>query len=242
MEKRRKQNKLPSLFGVLLHNEHEFEIMEFISTLIDFILHIDKHLIDITRDYQAWTYLILFLIIFAETGLVVTPFLPGDSVLFAMGALIALPETNLNLFIMLFLLITAAILGDFINYEIGKHFGNRVFTSSSKIFKPAYLEKTQGFYDKYGLKTIIYARFVPIVRTFAPFVAGIVKMPYSKFGLYNIVGGILWVTLFLLGGFFFGQISFVKHNFSVVVLAIIGISLLPAIIEVFKSKLSKKAA
>ena len=215
--------------------------MELISALIDFILHIDKHLIDITQEYQTWTYLILFLIIFAETGLVVTPFLPGDSVLFAMGALIAKPETNLNLIVMLVLLIAAAILGDFVNYEIGKHFGQRVFRKDSKIFKPSYLEKTQGFYDKYGLKTIIYARFVPIVRTFAPFVAGVVKMPYSKFGLYNIVGGILWVTLFLLGGFFFGQISFVKDNFSIVVLAIIGISLLPPIIEVIKEKFTKKS-
>lgn len=215
--------------------------MELISALIDFILHIDKHLIDITQEYQTWTYLILFLIIFAETGLVVMPFLPGDSVLFAMGALIAKPETNLNLLGMLVLLIAAAILGDFVNYEIGKHFGQRVFRKDSKIFKPSYLEKTQSFYDKYGLKTIIYARFVPIVRTFAPFVAGVVKMPYSKFGLYNIAGGILWVTLFLLGGFFFGQISFVKNNFSIVVLAIIGISLLPPIIEVIKEKFTKKS-
>lgn len=220
----------------------EFENMELISTLIDFILHIDKHLIDITQEYQTWTYLILFLIIFAETGLVITPFLPGDSVLFAMGALIAKPETNLSLWLMLVLLIAAAIIGDFVNYEIGKHFGQRVFTKDSRIFKLSYLEKTQGFYNKYGLKTIIYARFVPIVRTFAPFVAGVVKMPYSKFGLYNIVGGVLWVTMFLLGGYFFGQIPFVKNNFSIVVLAIIGISLLPPIIEVIKEKSSKKSA
>jgi len=165
--------------------------MELISTLIDFILHIDKHLIDITQEYQTWTYLILFLIIFAETGLVVTPFLPGDSVLFAMGALIAKPETNLSLWLMLVLLIAAAIIGDFVNYEIGKHFGQRVFTKESRIFKLSYLEKTQGFYNKYGLKTIIYARFVPIVRTFAPFVAGVVMMPYCKFGLYNSVVGVL---------------------------------------------------
>jgi membrane-associated protein len=181
------------------------------------------------------------LIIFAETGLVVTPFLPGDSVLFAMGALIAKPETNLNLWIMMLLLIAAAIIGDFVNYEIGKHFGQRVFTKDSKIFKLSCLEKTQNFYGKYGLKTIIYARFVPIVRTFAPFVAGIAKMPYSKFGLYNIVGGVLWVSMFLLGGYFFGQISFVKENFSIVVLAIIGISLLPPIIELIKEKTSKKS-
>ncbi len=214
--------------------------MELITTLIDFILHIDKHLVNITQEYQAWTYLILFLIIFAETGLVVTPFLPGDSVLFAAGALMAKPETNLNIFIMMGLLIAAAIIGDFVNYEIGKHFGTRVFKPGSKIFKPAYLEKTQGFYQKYGLKTIIYARFVPIVRTFAPFVAGIVKMPYRQFGAFNIIGGVLWVTLFLSVGYFFGQIPFVKNNFSLVVLAIIGISLLPPIIEVLKGRLSKR--
>lgn len=214
--------------------------MELITTLIDFILHIDKHLVNITQEYQAWTYLILFLIIFAETGLVVTPFLPGDSVLFAAGALMAKPETNLNIFIMMGLLIAAAIIGDFVNYEIGKHVGARVFKPGSKIFKPAYLEKTQGFYQKYGLKTIIYARFVPIVRTFAPFVAGIVKMPYRQFGAFNIIGGVLWVTLFLSVGYFFGQIPFVKNNFSLVVLAIIGISLLPPIIEVLKGRLSKR--
>lgn len=214
--------------------------MELITTLIDFILHIDKHLVNITQEYQAWTYLILFLIIFAETGLVVTPFLPGDSVLFAAGALIAKPETNLNIFVMMGLLIAAAIIGDFVNYEIGKHFGARVFKPGSKIFKPAYLEKTQGFYQKYGLKTIIYARFVPIVRTFAPFVAGIVKMPYRQFGAYNIIGGVLWVALFLSVGYFFGQIPFVKNNFSLVVLAIICISLLPPIIEVLKGRFSKR--
>lgn len=210
--------------------------MELISTLIDFILHIDKHLVSIVNDYQYWTYLILFLIIFAETGLVVTPFFPGDSVLFAIGALIAKPETDLSIVIMLILLIMAAILGDFVNYEIGKYFGVRVFKDNSKIFKPSYLEKTQNFYAKHGSKTIIYARFVPIVRTFAPFVAGISKMTYSHFGKYNIIGGILWVSLFLYAGYFFGQIEFIQKNFSLVVLAIIGISLLPPILEYIKSK------
>ncbi|MGN0003093.1 MAG: DedA family protein [Sphingobacterium composti] len=210
--------------------------MELISALIDFILHIDKHLVSIVNDYQYWTYLILFLIIFAETGLVITPFLPGDSVLFAMGALIAKPETDLNILVMLLLLIAAAIIGDFVNYEIGKHFGVRVFKEDAKIFKLSYLEKTQNFYVKHGSKTIIYARFVPIVRTFAPFVAGITKMSYSHFGKYNMIGGILWVSIFLFAGYFFGQIEFIQHNFSLVVLAIIGISLLPPILEVFKSK------
>ncbi|MCA5005383.1 DedA family protein [Sphingobacterium bovistauri] len=210
--------------------------MEFITSLIDFVLHIDKHLVSIVNDYQYWTYLILFLIIFAETGLVVTPFLPGDSVLFAMGALIANPEADLNIFLMLLLLIAAAILGDFLNYEVGKHFGTRVFKENSKIFKPAYLAKTQDFYAKYGSKTIIYARFVPIVRTFAPFVAGISNMQYSHFGKYNISGGTLWVTLFLFAGYFFGQIDFIKNNFSIVILAIIGISLLPPLVEFLRRK------
>lgn len=210
--------------------------MDIISTLIDFILHIDKHLVDIINDYQSWTYLILFVIIFAETGLVVTPFLTGDSLLFAIGSLIAKPETDLSLFTMLILLIAAAVLGDFINYEIGKHVGVRVFNGKSRIFKPSYLEKTQNFYAKYGNKTIVYARFVPIVRTFAPFVAGISRMKYRQFGKFNILGGVLWVTLFLLAGYFFGQISFIQKNFSLVVLAIIGISLLPPVIEYLKKK------
>lgn len=214
--------------------------MEIIGSLIDFILHIDKHLVSIVNDYQYWTYLILFLIIFAETGLVVTPFLPGDSVLFAMGALLAKPETDMSITVMLLLLIAAAILGDFVNYEIGKYFGIRVFKEDSKIFKPSYLLKTQNFYAKYGSKTIIYARFVPIVRTFAPFVAGISKMTYSHFGKYNIIGGVLWVSLFLLAGYFFGQIEFIQKNFSLVVLAIIGISLLPPIIEVLKGRSASK--
>ena len=210
--------------------------MELIAGLVDFILHIDKHLVEIVNNYQYWTYLILFLIIFAETGLVVTSFLPGDSVLFAMGALIAKPETDLSITLMIALLIVAAVLGDFVNYEIGKYFGVRVFSDDSKIFKTSYLRKTEEFYAKYGSKTIIYARFVPIVRTFAPFVAGISKMTYSHFGKYNIIGGVLWVSLFLLAGYFFGQIEFIKNNFSIVILAIIVISLLPAIVEVLRSK------
>ncbi|WP_160068454.1 DedA family protein [Sphingobacterium bovisgrunnientis] len=213
--------------------------MEIINSLLDFILHIDVHLVSIVNDYQYWTYLILFLIIFAETGLVVTPFLPGDSVLFAMGALLAKPETDLHIMIMLLLLIAAAIIGDFVNYEIGKHFGGRVFKENAKVFKPSYLEKTHNFYAKHGSKTIIYARFVPIVRTFAPFVAGISKMSYSHFGKYNIIGGVIWVSLFLFAGYFFGQIQFIQKNFSIVVLAIIGISLVPPIVEYFRARNSK---
>ena len=210
--------------------------MEFITQLIDFIIHIDKHLVDIVNDYRSWTYLILFLIIFAETGLVVAPFLPGDSVLFAMGALIAKPDTALQLGVMLLILFCAAVLGDFVNYEIGKYFGVKVFKEDAKIFKPKYLHKTQDFYAKHGNKTIIYARFVPLVRTFAPFVAGISKMPYRQFGTYNIVGALLWVSLFLFAGYFFGQIPFIRDNFSLVILAIIILSLAPALLEVFKQR------
>ncbi|MHC8948703.1 DedA family protein [Sphingobacterium hungaricum] len=210
--------------------------MEWIHSLIDFVLHIDVHLVEIVNSYQYWTYLILFLIIFCETGLVVTPFLPGDSVLFAMGALIAKPETDLSILLMLFLLILGAILGDFVNYEIGKYLGPKVFKEDSKLFKKSYLEKTEQFYQKHGNKTIIYARFVPIVRTFAPFVAGISKMPYRNFGFYNIIGGTLWVSLFLLVGYFFGQISFIKDNFSLVILAIIILSLLPPLFEIIRTK------
>lgn len=214
--------------------------MEVVSQLVDFILHIDQHLLQIVNTYAGWTYFILFLIIFAETGFVVTPFLPGDSVLFALGAIIARPESNLSLSLFLFILICAAISGDFVNYEIGKYFGIRVFKPDSKIFKPSYLRKTQDFYAKYGTKTIVYARFVPIVRTFAPFVAGIGKMPYSIFGKYNIIGGILWVSLLILAGYFFGQIPFFRHNFSWVVLAVIFISLIPMLIQFLAVKRSKK--
>jgi len=214
--------------------------MEFVSQLVDFILHIDQHLLQIVNTYAGWTYFILFLIIFAETGFVVTPFLPGDSVLFALGAIIARPESNLSMLLFLFILICAAISGDFVNYEIGKYFGIRVFKPDSKIFKPSYLQKTQDFYAKYGTKTIVYARFVPIVRTFAPFVAGIGKMPYRIFGKYNIAGGILWVSLFILAGYFFGQIPFFKQNFSLVVLAVIFISLIPMLIQFLTVKRSKK--
>ncbi|EEI90934.1 SNARE-like domain protein [Sphingobacterium spiritivorum ATCC 33300] len=210
--------------------------MDLIAQLFDFIRHIDRHMVDIVNDYQAWTYVILFVIIFAETGLVVTPFLPGDSVLFATGVILAKQESQLSVWIMLVLLIAAAVLGDFVNYEIGKYFGKRLFKPDSKIFKPSYLLKTEQFYEKYGVKTIIYARFVPIVRTFAPFIAGIGKMPYSRFGSYNIIGGVLWVSLFLLTGYFFGQISFIQHNFSLVILLIITISVIPPVVEIVRNK------
>ncbi|WP_312138135.1 DedA family protein [Sphingobacterium sp.] len=214
--------------------------MDFIYSIIDFILHIDDHLVEIVNNYQTWTYLILFLIIFAETGLVVTPFLPGDSLLFAAGAIIAKPETDLNVFVMWILLMVAAILGDLVNYHIGKYIGPKAFSGKYKFLKKEYLEKTEKFYEKYGGKTIIYARFVPIIRTFAPFVAGVGSMSYAKFASYNVIGAILWVTSFLFIGYFFGGLPIIKDNFTIVIFAIILLSMLPPIIEVVKEKYGKK--
>lgn len=210
--------------------------MELIRSLIDFILHIDKHLVEIVSDYKTWTYLILFIIIFAETGFVVTPFLPGDSLLFAAGAIIAKPESNLNIILTCFLLIVAAILGDLVNYHIGKYVGPKAFSGKYKLLRKEYLEKTQAFYYKHGGKTIIYARFIPIIRTFAPFVAGIGTMSYLRFAAYNVVGGIAWVTSFLLLGYFFGGLPVIKDNFTYVIFAIILVSVAPPIIEVLRER------
>jgi len=196
--------------------------------------------VEIVNNYQTWTYLILFLIIFAETGLVVTPFLPGDSLLFAAGAIIAKPETDLNIFVMWILLMVAGILGDLVNYHIGKYIGPKAFSGKYKFLKKEYLEKTEKFYEKYGGKTIIYARFVPIIRTFAPFVAGVGSMSYAKFASYNVIGAILWVTSFLFIGYFFGGLPIIKDNFTIVIFAIILLSMLPPIIEVVKEKYGKK--
>lgn len=210
--------------------------MEIITSVIDFILHIDKHLVDIVNDYQMWTYLILFLIIFAETGLVVTPFLPGDSLLFATGAIIAKPETDLQLFVMCGLLIVAAILGDLVNYHIGKYVGPKAFSGKYRLLKKEYLEKTEQFYMKHGGKTIIYARFIPIVRTFAPFVAGVGAMTYGRFASYNVIGGVVWVTSFLFLGYYFGGLPVIKNNFTYVIFTIILLSILPAVIEMLRGK------
>lgn len=210
--------------------------MELIKAVIDFILHIDQHLVDIVNDYRTWTYLILFLIIFAETGLVVTPFLPGDSLLFAAGAIIAKPETSLNVGLMWILLIVAAILGDLVNYHVGKFIGIKAFSGKYRFLKIEYLNKTQQFYNKHGGKTIIYARFIPIIRTFAPFVAGIGTMSYGRFATYNIAGGIAWVTSFLFIGYFFGGLPVIKSNFTYVIFGIILLSVLPAIIEVVRER------
>ncbi len=207
--------------------------MGLINNIVDFILHLDKYLNIIIQNFGLWSYLILFLIVFAETGLVITPFLPGDSLLFAAGSFAAIGSFNIML--LFIVLVVAAILGDTINYSVGKYIGPKVFGyKNSKIFKKEYLEKTHSFYEKYGAKTIVLARFVPIVRTFAPFVAGVGKMSYFKFLFYNVFGGILWVVLFVFGGYFFGNIPFVKENFSIVILIIIIISFMPIMMEFLK--------
>jgi len=208
-----------------------------LSQFIDFVLHLDVHLAQLSQAMGPWMYIILFVIIFAETGLVVTPFLPGDSLLFAVGALCALEESGLNIGFMIVLLILAGVLGDAVNYMIGYIVGPKVFVSeSSKLLNKRHLLRTQAFYEKHGPFTIVIARFVPIVRTFAPFVAGIGKMNYSKFAFYNISGAIAWVVSFLLGGYFFGNLPAVKDHFHIVIFAIIIVSVIPIVIEFFKSK------
>ena len=210
--------------------------MELITGLIDFILHIDKHLIIIIKDYGTWTYLILFIIIFSETGFVVTPFLPGDSLLFVIGALGASQALNFKL--ALILVIIAAILGNTVNYFIGRMLGHKLLAmKSSRFFKKKYLYKTQAFYKKHGGKAIILSRFLPIIRTFAPFVAGLGKMKFAKFCFFNIIGGLAWVLLFMFAGFFFGNIPSVKDNFTYVIFGIIFVSVLPTVVPYIRSKL-----
>nr|WP_314765089.1 DedA family protein [uncultured Neisseria sp.] len=210
-----------------------------IGTVIDFILHIDQHLTALSAQYGIWIYAILFLIIFCETGLVATPFLPGDSLLFAAGGIAAVGGMNIH--IMVLILLVAAILGDAVNFMIGKYFGAKLFSNpDSKIFRRAYLEKTHAFYEKHGGKTIIIARFVPIVRTFAPFVAGMGDMHYGRFIRYNIIGALAWVLLFSYLGYFFANIPLVKNNLGLVLGAIIVISILPAIIEIVRAKYAAK--
>lgn len=216
-------------------------MIELLTQLLDFIRHLDVHLENIMREYEVMTYLILALIIFCETGLVVTPFLPGDSLLFAAGAITA--KTGiLNVWLLIPLLFCAAILGDNTNYFFGKYLGTKVFTRDYWFLKRQYIDKTQEFYEKYGGRTLVIARFVPIVRTFAPFVAGVGAMTYRRFIGYCLSGGILWVTLLTLAGYFFGQIPIVKDNFEIVVFGIIGISLLPIVVEFIRAKRSSKKA
>lgn len=212
--------------------------MEF---LIDFILHIDQHMVSIVQNYHLWTYAILFLIIFCETGLVVTPFLPGDSLLFVAGAIAALPGMPLDIHLLVLIVFAAAFLGDSCNYMIGHFFGEKLFSNpDSRIFRRSHLEKTQEFYRKYGGKTIVLARFIPIVRTFAPFVAGMGKMHYSRFMAYNAVGGALWVAVFCYAGYLFGDSPFVQDNLKLLIVAIIFISVLPAVIEVVRARLKNR--
>jgi len=211
--------------------------MEYIHYIIDFILHIDVHLTEFVAQYGVWVYAILFVILFCETGLVVTPFLPGDSLLFVAGALAALPAHSLNVHTMVFLMALAAVAGDAVNYTIGRLFGAKLFANpNSKIFRRSYLEQTHKFYEKHGGKTIILARFVPIVRTFAPFVAGMGHMSYRHFAAYNVAGGLLWVLLLTYAGYFFGNQPFVQNNLKFVIVGIIVVSVLPAIIEVLRHR------
>lgn len=208
--------------------------MELIKKFIEIILHLDRYLKDLVPEYGLWIYLILFLIIFCETGLVVTPFLPGDSLLFAIGALAG--AGALNLYAILALLTIAAILGDTVNYWIGYYVGPKVFKRETRFLNRKHLDRTHDFYERYGGKTIVIARFVPIIRTFAPFVAGIGRMSYFKFMSYNVAGGILWVFSMTLAGYMFGGLEFVKKNFSLVILVIIFISILPGIYEYVRAR------
>ncbi|MBT3188604.1 MAG: DedA family protein [Anaerolineae bacterium] len=214
--------------------------MELLTQFVDIFLHLDVHLSEIISQYGTWTYAILFAIIFVETGLVIMPFLPGDSLLFAAGAIAAIGSSGLNIFLMVVLLMVAAILGDTVNYWIGHSLGEKAY--ESKWVKKEYIDKTHEFFEKHGGKTIFLARFVPIIRTFAPFVAGIGKMSYKYFFSYNVIGGLVWVPLFAFAGYFFGNIEFVKHNFSVVILVIIAISLVPVFIEAWKARKEAVAA
>jgi membrane-associated protein len=214
--------------------------MEYISTFISFFLHIDKHLTELAQNYGTWAYVILFIIVFCETGLVVTPFLPGDSLLFAAGALAAQGAFDVNLLAVL--LFVAAVIGDAVNYSIGRRMGPAVFErKNSRVFKPEYLSRTHRFFEKYGSKTIVLARFVPIVRTFAPFLAGVGTMSYAKFALYNVTGALLWISLFTYSGFFFGTTPLVQKNFKLVILGIIVISIMPAVIEVIRARKEARA-
>lgn len=212
--------------------------MEFLASLVDIFLHLDVYLTDIVSDYGLWTYALLFVVIFVETGLVVMPFLPGDSLLFAAGALAALPDSGINVYILIALLSLAAVLGDTVNYWVGHALGEKAY--DSKWIKAEYLDKTHAFFEKHGGKTIFLARFVPIVRTLSPFVAGVGKMSYGYFFSYNVFGGLTWAPLFILTGYFFGNLEFVKHNFSIVILAIIAISLIPVFAEAVKGRREKK--
>jgi membrane-associated protein len=214
--------------------------MELIGKLFDFIMHIDVHLNTLIVTYQLWTYLILFAIIFCETGLVITPFLPGDSLLFATGALAATAGSPLKVHWLFLVLAVAAVLGDTVNYWIGHAIGPKIFSQKKiRFLKKEHLERTHQFYEKHGGITIVLARFIPIIRTFAPFVAGIGRMSYWRFIAFNVAGGVAWVALFVFGGYFFGNLPMVRRNFTVVIIAIIFISILPGVIEYLRQRRKK---
>jgi membrane-associated protein len=209
--------------------------MDIVLQAVDFILHINRHIEELTLNYGAWVYAALFVIVFCETGLVVTPFLPGDSLLFAAGAVAA--SGALDPVMVAGVVFVAAVLGDLVNYTIGKHGGEFLTQRFPRIVKPQHIEKTHAFYEKYGAKALVIARFVPIVRTFAPFVAGVGKMTFSTFTRFNVFGAFLWVVLLVPAGYFFANVPFVKERFSLVILAIIGLSILPAVVEIARARL-----
>ena len=216
--------------------------MEIVKSIVDFILHIDKHLEHITSVYQGWTYLILFAIIFAETGFVVTPFLPGDSLLFAAGALYASGHSGLNIYYLGIMLIAAAFLGNTLNYLLGNYFGPKVFKENNKVLKLDYYLRTKAFFDKHGGKAVILSRFMPIIRTIAPFVAGVGRMPMARYSLYNIIGGAAWIVVFLVAGIALGNAPFLKEHISLVGVIIILLSVVPPIFALVKSKMAAKQA
>lgn len=219
-------------------------MIDLVKSLIDFILHIDRHLAEIIANYGAWTYAVLFVIIFAETGLVVTPFLPGDSLLFAAGAFCAKPETGLNVHVMALLLFIAAVIGDTLNYWVGAKIGPAVFKREDSVFlRRKHLDRAHAFFEKYGGRAIILARFVPIVRTFVPFVAGVGQMTYSRFLAFNVIGGFVWIYFFVYAGFGFGNQPFVQKNFKLVIVAIILLSVMPIAVEFMRGwQQSRRAA
>jgi membrane-associated protein len=210
-------------------------LMEFLKKFADLILHLDKHLDGLVAQFGPWLYVIVFLIIFCETGLVVTPFLPGDSLLFALGALAARPD-GLNVWVLVIILIVAAILGDSVNYWVGHYLGDKIQHRFPRLVKPEHIRRTHEFYERYGGKTIIIARFVPIIRTLAPFVAGVGSMTYSRFMMYNVTGAILWIGLLIPAGYWFGNLKVVRENFSLVVLMIIFLSILPGVVEFIRER------
>ena len=209
--------------------------MDLLAGFVDLILHLDQHLRELAQNYGAWVYAVLFVIVFLETGVVVTPFLPGDSLLFVAGALAATGELNIHGLVVL--LIAAAIAGDSLNYAIGRYLGPRVFRfDDSRFFKRAYVERTHAFFERHGGKAIILARFVPIVRTYAPFVAGIGAMRYRHFLMFNVAGAVLWVALLAYAGFFFGNLPLIRNNLTVVILGIVVLSIMPAVVEFWRTK------